>query len=708
MLDGDNAVVDVTPKALEILCVLVKNRGRVVSKEELLRIVWVGSFVEEANLSHHIFRLRRALSESEDYKFIETVPKRGYRFVFENGIERVLGASASIDAPVVIGEKARTINKLALVIASVVIAVAAIGSLIFLLPKRSAVTAEERSQAPRSDTRRPISISRVTNTGPVGGSTISPDGKFIAFIQNSSDGDGMLYVRQTETSAELKLLPPGEGRTFGGTAFSPDSNFIYYVLYDKAEPNGALYRIPVLGGVPARLIQNFHSMFTISPDGGQVCFLRRDEERREQSLMIAALDGTGERALLVRPYSEFNFCGSPAWSPDGQRIAYGVYTERVPDSVYEAKLFSVEINGGEIKQLTDEVWSEIGKMNWLADGSGVVFAGTRPRSGIQIYCLTYPAGELHRITNELNSYGNYGMGVTSDGTTLVADVWESSAQIWSVGARGQTQGATQLTAGNSDGASGIATMLDGEIVYSSRAGFDDDLWAMHDEAGKRVGRPLTNDEYFEGEVAASPDSRSLVFISDRAGSPHVFRSDADGSNLKQLTFGEAIDSRPDISPDGNWVIYSSWLNAQSRIWKVAIDGGTPLRLTDFDSLAPTFSPDGRSIACITPVRSPASPASVEIISSEGGPPIKSFDVLPFDFAYRPVRWTPSGDALIFRRTDKNVGNLWKQRLSGGDPQPLTDFKSDIIFGFAFSRDGKSIVVSRGKRTVNVVMIRNFS
>src|SRR4051812_24943302 len=81
VLFRNNQVVDLKPKALEILRVLVERGDEVVSKEELMERAWPDSFVEEANLSYHIHRLRRALAESTDEKFIETIPKRGYRFV---------------------------------------------------------------------------------------------------------------------------------------------------------------------------------------------------------------------------------------------------------------------------------------------------------------------------------------------------------------------------------------------------------------------------------------------------------------------------------------------------------------------------------------------------------------------------------------------------------------------------------------------------
>src|SRR5688572_7523242 len=81
LTDAGGSVIDVTPKAVEILCLLVENAGELVTKEELMKRVWADSFVEEANLSHHIFKLRKALGDGEGRKIIETVPKRGYRFV---------------------------------------------------------------------------------------------------------------------------------------------------------------------------------------------------------------------------------------------------------------------------------------------------------------------------------------------------------------------------------------------------------------------------------------------------------------------------------------------------------------------------------------------------------------------------------------------------------------------------------------------------
>ncbi len=77
------SLVSLTPKALETLLVLVKYRERVVEKDTLLSEVWADTFVEEATLAQNISTLRRVLGTRPDKKFIETIPRRGYRFVME-------------------------------------------------------------------------------------------------------------------------------------------------------------------------------------------------------------------------------------------------------------------------------------------------------------------------------------------------------------------------------------------------------------------------------------------------------------------------------------------------------------------------------------------------------------------------------------------------------------------------------------------------
>ena len=699
-------VVDVTPKAIDILLILVENAGRIVSKEEIFRRVWADSFVEEANLSHHIFRLRKALGSTFTDEFIETVPKRGYRLVapmVESSTDGEIKHESV--APAVAANQPYT--KVGLIAASV--AILLIVAAAFTWMRRDPAAASTSPPDVRAAVNKEQqSIKRVTDTGKYAASTISPDGKFIAFVQNSLGGEGMLYIRQLDTTTERELLAEGE-RNFGAINFSPDSSFIYYIQYDKTA-GGVLYKIPVLGGQPVKVLSDLHLMFNISPDGRKAAFFRRVRGSDRTSIVIASLDRSGdEQVILNIDDKEKAITSVPAFSPDGRLISFGLGDRdpRISDS-QRFSLFTVDIQTAEVRPLTSEKWAEIGKTVWMPDGSGLIFPGTRPRTGNQIYFLSYPDQQLSLVTNGLSTFGNYGMGVTADGSTIAVDLFESSAQVWSIPGNGDTSGAEQITSGSSDGVRGLTALTDGRVIYSSRNGEDHDLWQLTERDGRREGDPLTSDAFIESELCATPDNRYLIFSSDRAGGAHhLFRMSLDSNEIVQLTSGDGIENLPDCSSDGS-VIYNSHFNGQTLVWKIPVEGGTPVKLTDYTCFAPSISPDAASVACIIPPDNLSSNAVIAIVPSDtGGEPVKTFPVAQFAWYYRPVRWTPDSKDLLFIRSVKQAYNLWKQSLSGGEPKAYTDFKSDIIFNYVFARDGKSVIASRGKRSTNLALIKNF-
>ncbi len=100
MLRRDGKPVPLTPKAFELLAALVEKPGRLLSKEELLQKVWPDTFVEESNLAYNVFALRKALGDAaENGQYIETVPKRGYRFTAAVSRVRDNGGPPSSTAP---------------------------------------------------------------------------------------------------------------------------------------------------------------------------------------------------------------------------------------------------------------------------------------------------------------------------------------------------------------------------------------------------------------------------------------------------------------------------------------------------------------------------------------------------------------------------------------------------------------------------------
>ena len=558
-LQRDSEDLSLTPKAFEILLLLVVNGGHVLRKHEFLETVWAGSYVEEKNLADNISLLRKVLGDDvKAPSFIQTVPRLGYRFVAdvrevtdESAIlfestrthivieEETSDASISASTPLETypttqarGETSAKPRASWFRQQRIQLAVSAIGLMLIV----GVVTFKGLFRHPpqkhdrRTMISRDMTVTRVTNSGKMVCSTISPDGKLIAYAQNYTSGTGSLYVRQVNSNHEIQLLEPGQ-RIFGATAFSPDSAQIYFVVYDKRDPEGALYRVPALGGPSTRLLGNFAAMFTLSPDGRSVTFFRKEREQKTESLIVATLDGGDERTLLTRPDTDDYLDACPAWSPDAKIIAFGVVAEPQPGLDESVTIHGFNVDSGEIRPLTNERWASLGKMNWMPDGRGLVFVARRQRLGRQVCYLSYPEGEAGYITNDLAGFGNYGLGVTENGRVLVAESWQTSAQLWTVAADGDVSHAAQLTTGDEDGEGGIAALPDGSIVYVARAGGAYDLWKI--EADGTKPHPLTADPFSEKDVVASRDGLYLAFTSDRTGSNHIFLTDADGRNQKQ-------------------------------------------------------------------------------------------------------------------------------------------------------------------------------
>src|SRR5262245_34125606 len=162
-----------------------------------------------------------------------------------------------------------------------------------------------------------VDITRLTNNHNIGLSAISPDGKYIVYV-DSEKGHASLRLRQVATDNIREIVPPSKVN-YTDLALSPDGSYAYFVrTSDKVSDLTALYRVPVFGGAPVKLIDNVYLHFTLSPDGNQIAFARRYSGEGKIAMMIANADGSGERRIATRPLNEpYEF---PSWSPDGEVI----------------------------------------------------------------------------------------------------------------------------------------------------------------------------------------------------------------------------------------------------------------------------------------------------------------------------------------------------------------------------------------------------
>jgi Tol biopolymer transport system component len=538
-----------------------------------------------------------------------------------------------------------------------------------------------------------LKITQLTTTGKARDAAISPDGRYVVYVEADA-GLQSLWLRQIATSSNVQISSPAEVR-YQGLTFSRDGNYIYLVKQEKTEGRwnsfNTLYELAVLGGSARKVITDVDSPVTCSPDGSRLAFVRWAEGK--SSLIVADVDGSNERVLGSRKWTEGAYATTAGWSPGGKFIAVPVLQVA---GRYQGTVSAVPVAGGRERSLSSQSWFQVGRLGWLADGSGlVVSAADQPAAPYQLWLLTYPGGEVRKVTNDLNNYDS--VTLTADSAALLTVKSETQADIWATSASGE--GGRKLTPCFTWGPQGFDWTPDGRIVYVSKASGDRQLWIMDADGSNQ--RRLTAGRNFHNAPTVSPDGRAIVCMGgapDAAG-PNIWKMDAEGTGAKTLTTGQ-FDFSPRFSPDGKWVVYTTFESGKPTIRKVSADGGNPVALTDIFSFVPVVSPDGKLVA-FRAYPGMMKPFQVAVIPFEGGPPIKT---LPIQSS---VEWSPDGEALTYVETTKGVGNIWSQPIEGGQPTQLTNFDSDQIFYHRWSRDGKRLALARGRTISDVILLSNF-
>ena len=540
-----------------------------------------------------------------------------------------------------------------------------------------------------------MKLTRLTSDGSNGSTSISPDGKYVVY-SSGPERDRSLWVRQTATGSAVQIIPPALG-TYFGTTFAPDGDHIYYTWQSTQNANGSLYEISTLGGTPRLILNGIDGPITFSPDGNKIAFVRG-----EGTLVIASRDGGNEQILHdANPSFEWLEQSGPAWSPDGRVIVVGKGSSVGGLSM---NLVEITVDGGSVRPITNNVWKgEVFRAVWLKDGSGlIVTASERFSSGSHVWFVPYPEGPPRRITNDLNGYGTFSLGITDNGNTIVTVQEERRQQIWMAAAGDDDSRAKRITTDRYEYQPSFG--LDGSIVLVREISGQLDLWTVNGDGSGL--RQVTKDAAFDYEPVITPDGKYIVWTSDRSGLPHIWRMNIDGSDAIQLTTGDTFDDgNPSITPDGKWVVYNSWRTGKWAPWKVSIDGGEPQLLLDTFAGVGAVTPDGQGVLAAY-LNERVKPAALRaaILPLNGGEPLKIFGFdIPRNFSAAGTGWAPDGRSFFYI-ADRNVYNF---SLSADKPKPVTDFRNQTLFDFALSPDGKRFVLSRGEVINDVILIRDF-
>ena len=538
-----------------------------------------------------------------------------------------------------------------------------------------------------------ISLNRLTTTGTAGVAAISGDGRYAAYVV-AENGEEGLWLRQVTTSSNVQIVPPAAAR-FDAVSFSPDGNYVYYVIYPRGENLAALFQVPVLGGGPRKLIDDIDTAPSFSPDGKEFAFLRGLPEQSATAIMISDAVGTNVHQLMMRKAPlDFTLDGL-AWSPDGRFIA----AAGVDGSSLKASIVLVDAKTGAETALGSHDWRAVTYLAWLPDGANLLVNGTEGggESSSQIFSVSYPAGAVTRVTNDLSTYS--GLSVSADGTSFVSVRNETRSRIWAI-PDGNMDRAHEVTtgAGTDDGVSGLAWTSSGRLIYSASTSGNFDIWSMDANGANRV--QLTNAPEDDLQPLVTPDGQTIVFLSEREGARTLWKMNVDGSVPTRLGAG-AVAFRPVISFDGKWVYYS---DPARQNYRIPLAGGAPEPLladltTGGRSLPPGFhepmpSPDGRAVAghYLDPEQRGE---RIAVLSVDTAAPERRFPNVPAN-----ARWAPDGKSLIFN----NRVNLFRQPIGGGPASQVTRFTGDAVFSFAVSADQKQWALVRGQIVSDVVLV----
>jgi serine/threonine protein kinase len=540
-----------------------------------------------------------------------------------------------------------------------------------------------------------FSVTKQTQTGRATHAAISPDGKYILNVV-AANGQEALWLRNVPTNSNAQVIPP-EAVHYTGLRFSRDGNYLYFVRSEEASQElEFLYRAPLLGGSPEKLVSDIDSNITFSPDGNRFAFLRyNDPEPGKYQLVIYTLDNGSEHVLASGPVSSNLFF--PAWSPDGTKIACVILQ---PANAITG-LITVDVASGKQQQFFAASTGILGSTAWLPGGTGLLALIRDQQSNFtrnQFLYISYPRGQSRQITRDINDYAD--LSVSADGRSVATVLNEGHWNIFAESSQPPTGAPMQLTTGAP--VSSFTWTPKGQVIFAQELA----LFSVDPSTGNKNAINLVGGGLATQPSACANGKYVLFALAGHEGSTsqNIWRLESESGELKQLSNGK-LEQFPVCSPDGQWVYFGD-TSSGGKFSRVSIEGGGGQKLSDVPLVGDFgISPDGKMAAFATVDHLGSHEEKLVLIDTSSGSTLKE---LGFERQrYGPVRFSPDGNAVVYPLRHGDVANLWRQPLDGKPGKLITNFNSELIgdsFGWSF--DKSKLAVIRGHSDRDVVLIKD--
>lgn len=580
-------------KEFEVLFFLVENAGRVVGKTELLEAVWKDTFIEEGTLTQNISRLRKKLEsatgESDD-KIIETLPKRGYRFLPQ--VTR--RTSAAPVAPLVIVEE-HAVQRIRVEQTISLPDISNVPDREKILPAEpKALPAVNNSKFRIQNSKRLLAGMILTtifcaamffvwknnaapkplvaaNVAPFSGAAgredapaFAPDGKQIVYVWDNDEGAQTdVFVRLLAGGEPVRLTITAENERYA--VFSPDGASVAFVRDFKT--HGEVLTIPALGGTERRICRLFSGNYSISfaPDGKSLAVIDTVDSTDGKQYAVYLIDlANGTRRRLTAG-TEFLGETTPRFAPDGKSIAFvRVFDDKRQD------LFVVSTENEaptEPKQITFDQ-KVIHSLGWSADGAGIFFVSLRGTNRAGLWRVSAGGGEPETVSTGGREMTN--LAISGDGKTIafVENTPPNSDILQMSDAEPKPK---KFIASTFSESYPSFAPDDSQVIFTSNRSGKNELWTT-DAAGKNL-RQLTKTEINIGRAAVSPDGKSAAFVTGDNFASGISIVEIESGAVRQLIApGGSLNLLPVWSADGRFVYFSSNRTGAEEIWRIAADG----------------------------------------------------------------------------------------------------------------------------------------
>jgi len=697
-------------QSFQILKMLLERPGSLVSREELHAALWpLDTFVDfEKGINAAVKRLREALGDSpDDPKLIETLPKRGYRF-----IGTITSLPPTPVPPVEYVEGRPSWLK----VGAWILAVAVCAFITVFAYSKFWHRAESLTFTPV-----PFTAYDGNETMP----TFSPDGSQIAFAWDGDPPPGSkgfdLYVKVVGSEHLLRLTRQ-PCKCLLGIAWSPDGTRIAF--HRTNGENSGLYVVPALGGPEKRLrstgaVPSPSASISWSPDGKWIAFT----DSLPTAEQLGALNNTlinSQRIFLLSPesleskqISHAEGCihdGMPAFSHDGKHLAY--LCLRNPND-WESGIYSMTISGGPPRLITTFVgWSDPLGIAWTADDKKLILS--RPVRKFEY--------ELDEVAIADGSMQNFSFGqnpawpaISAKGDKLAFRTSSTQVNIWRKDLLHPQSPAVKLISSTHEQRLPQYSPDGKHIAFTSTRGGISEVW-MSDADGTHLVQISNFRNSWTGTPRWSPDSKKIAFDTRRSGHPEVYVADISELMPRKLVTNIPEMLVPSWSHDGKWIYFESFTRAQDapvtpgqlydgeKIYRCPAAGGDAVPLSSnpgmtaqesFDEKAVYFT-DETDLGRHVRVAKISEPQVANESIVEGMPSMWSTDL-----------WTVVQGGIYFAPED-SPRSIHYFDFNTKQVRHIFDVEKDFDGGLSVSPDGHWILYSQvDEHGGDILLVENF-